>query len=173
MSDPTFFGYGSLVNLKTHAYTQPRRAQITGWRRIWRSTTHRNFAILSATRDPATTLDGIVASVPNADWAALNAREFAYSRQELDDGTAIYEITEQIIVPAEGPYPILRSYLDVVIQGYLQEFGPAGAANFFKTTDNWGPIIDDRADPVYERHQSLTVEQTAFVDHHIATVQNR
>ena len=168
MNDPTFFGYGSLVNLNTHDYESPQRVQVTGWRRIWRSTTHRDFAILSVTQDANTTLDGIKATVPNADWSALDEREFAYARQSLPNGTAVYEITDNIITPPGGPYPILRSYLDVVIQGYLAEFGPEGAAAFFATTDNWGPIHDDRKSPLYPRHQQLTPEETAFVDAQLA-----
>lgn len=168
MNDPTFFGYSSLVNLNTHDYENPQRTQITGWRRIWRSTTHRDFAILSVTPDATTTLHGITAQVPGADWAALDDREFAYRRQLLPDQTAIYEITEQIIHPSNGPFPILRSYLDVVIQGYLREFGPDGATHFFETTDNWGPILDDRHAPIYPRHQKLTFHETAFVDSQLA-----
>ena len=34
--------------------------------------------------------------------------------------------------------PILLSYLDVVVQGYLAEFGEAGVARFFASTDGWG-----------------------------------
>lgn len=169
MNDPAFFGYGSLVNLKTHDYEAPERIRVTGWRRIWRSTTHRDFAILSVTRDAGATLDGIKATVPNADWSALDEREFAYERQSLSDGTAIYEVRDNIITPTDGPYPILLSYLDVVIQGYLQEFGAEGAAAFFQTTDNWGPIHDDRTNPVYPRHQRLTADETAFVDTQLAT----
>lgn len=173
MNNPRFFGYGSLVNLNTHDYGNPTPAAITGWRRIWRSTTHRTFAILSVTPDPHTTLHGITAEVPDANWTALDDREFAYQRQNLPGGTAIYEITDQIITPASGPYPILRSYLDVVIQGYLRVFGPTEAAAFFATTDNWGAIHDDRAAPLYPRHQQLTSDETAFVDAQLAAqVQN-
>lgn len=170
MSDPSFFGYGSLVNLATHNYENSRLAQITGWRRIWRSTTHRDFAILSVQPTEGGVLDGIIADVPNADWAALDAREFAYDRQVQSDGTAIYQVTDHIIAPASGPYPILRSYLDVVIQGYVREFGPTGATHFAETTDNWGPIYDDRAAPRYPRHQSLNDEENAIVDSILATV---
>lgn len=173
MNDPTFFGYGSLVNLNTHDYRQPVRTQITGWRRIWRSTTHRDFAILSVTPDAKTTIQGIVAQVPNADWAALDEREFAYQRQFLPDQTAIYEVKDRVIFPDSGPFPILRSYLDVVIQGYLREFGPTGAAQFFHTTDNWGPIEDDRDAPKYPRHQNLSDHETSFIDAQLALLNRR
>jgi len=170
MNDPQFFGYGSLVNLKTHAYVQPQHAQATGWRRVWRSTTLSDVAILSVTPHADTTLDGIVAQVPNADWIALDARERAYKRQVQENGVAIYEIIDKIIYPAAGPHPILRSYLDVVIQGYLTEFGTAGAAKFFETTDNWGPIKDDRSNPLYPRHQQLSAAETAFIDEQLAAL---
>ena len=170
MNDPQFFGYGSLVNLNTHDYANVEKVTISGWRRIWRSTTHREFAILSVKPDAQTTLDGITASVPNGDWAALDEREFAYRRCSLSDGKAIYEIVDHIITPTAGPYPILRSYLDVVIQGYLREFGPDGVSHFFATTDQWAPIYDDRAAPLYPRHQPITADETALVDKHLAAM---
>lgn len=172
MSDPTFFGYGSLVNLNTHSYTAPRPVQVSGWQRIWRSTTHSPYAILSVQRCATTTLDGIIAAVPNGDWAALDQREAAYVRQSLPDGTAIYEITKNILAPAQ-PHPILRSYLDVVLQGYLHQFGAEAAARFVTTTTGWRTVHDDRADPIYPRHQPLTVDETAFVDSLLATMMEK
>ena len=169
MNNPAFFGYGSLVNLKTHDYANPRPATVTGWRRIWRSLAGRNHAILSATPDPTGTLKGIIAEVPGGDWAALDAREVLYLRQSLPCGTAIYEVQHDIIHP-DKPHPILRSYLDVVAQGYLTQFGEAGVAHFFATTDNWGPVLDDRAAPLYPRHQVVGADLTDLVDHHLATV---
>ncbi|MEY8843070.1 gamma-glutamylcyclotransferase, partial [Cribrihabitans sp. XS_ASV171] len=61
--------------------------------------------------------------------------------------------------------PILLSYLDVVVQGYLRVFGVDGADRFFATTDGWeSPILDDRAEPRYPRHRRLKDEERAFVD---------
>jgi hypothetical protein len=49
-------------------------------------------------------------------------------------------------------HPVLLSYLDVVVQGYLQEFDEAGVAHFFDTTDGWdAPLLDDRTHPHYPR----------------------
>jgi hypothetical protein len=57
------------------------------------------------------------------------------------------------------------SYIDVVVQGYLREFGEEGVARFFATTDGWdAPVADDRADPIYLRHQTLTRAERALVD---------
>lgn len=165
MTDPSFFGYGSLVNLRTHSYPDARVSKITGWRRVWRCLNGRAHAILSVTRDDTFDLDGIIAAVPNNDWAALDEREALYARQTLPNGTAIYEVQTGITTEKA---PILRSYLDVVIQGYHDHFGPKGVADFFATTTNWQPVKDDRAAPLYPRHQEVGPMITALVDDHLA-----
>ena len=54
------------------------------------------------------------------------------------------------------------------------EFGEAGVARFFATTDGWDtPILDDRAAPLYPRHQLLTPAERALTDHHLATLNAR
>lgn len=175
MTDPFFFGYGSLVNRATHDFPQINRASITGWRRGWRHTDLRDGAYLTAIPDPDTTIQGLIAHVPNDDWAALDKREQAYARVPATDAVShplkqpihivIYTVSDSRIRQPATKHPILLSYLDVVIQGYLQEFGEAGAAEFFATTDGWDiPILNDRAAPRYPRHQKLTAYETAFVD---------
>ena len=112
-------------------------------------------------------IDGLSADVPEADWPALDAREFAYDRVALDglSNTVIYEIPEGKHSAASQTHPILLSYLDVVVQGYLNEFGEAGAALFFATTHGWeAPILNDRSAPRYPRHQTLNTFDAAFVD---------
>ena len=177
MTHPAFFGYGSLVNLATHAYPDPRPARLRGWRRVWRGTALRKLAYLSVTPDPDTVLQGIVATVPHGDWAALDLREAAYRRHDvshqIDSGpaapsTAVYQV-EPAHLEADARHPILLSYLDVVVQGYLRVFGEDGVAHFFATTDGWdNPILNDRDAPQYPRHQQLTPDERAQVDEHVA-----
>ena len=179
MSDPAFFGYGSLVNLSTHDYANPRPAILQGWRRVWQRTNLRDAAFLSVIRDEITALKGVVAQVPNADWDALDTREAAYARHDvsaniLDTGsrgpTAVYQVSDMHLVQ-EQDHPILLSYLDVVVQGYLRMFGIEGVAHFFDTTDGWGAnILDDRSAPIYSRHQVLSAEERRIVDRHLSTV---
>ncbi len=167
MSAPRFFGYGSLVNRATQDYPNIRRERIKGWARAWHHTALRDVAFLTAVRDPLCEIDGLSADVPNADWDALDEREFAYERVALEGlpNTAIYEIPAGKHAAASKTHPILMSYLDVVVQGYLNEFGEAGAALFFATTHGWdAPILDDRAAPLYPRHQVLSASETGFVD---------
>jgi len=179
MPDPYFFGYGSLVNRATHDFPNPQPAHLTGWRRVWRHTDLRPVAFLSIVPDPDTTIDGLIAHVPNDDWAALDQREWAYDRIPAtksvqhpladDIEIAVYAVPEARHAAPSARYPVLLSYVDVVVQGYLHEFGSEGAAHFFATTDGWdAPILNDRAAPRYPRHQNLTTAETTFVDTHLA-----
>lgn len=164
-SAPSFFGYGSLVNLATHNCPNARTATAEGWARAWRHTGVREFAFLTAVPSPNTRIHGVIADVPRADWNALDEREHAYDRIKISGETAIYAIPDHSSRPATEDHPILLSYLDVVIQGYMQQFGKKGAEHFFETTQGWSaPILDDRHAPIYPRHQRLTDEERDVVD---------
>ena len=164
------FGYGSLVNRLTHPHAAAP-ARVKGWRRTWRGTARRQLAFLSAEPDPAAEIEGLVAAVAPGAWPALDAREAGYARISLApeqvgaDGVAIYAIPAEPVARDLAEHPILLSYLDVVVQGFLAEFGPGGAARFFETTSVWqAPVLDDRARPIYPRAQRLTAEARETVD---------
>lgn len=178
---PYFFGYGSLVNCATHDFTNPQPARLTGWCRAWRHTALRPVAFLTAIPAPGTAIDGLIAHVPNDDWQALDQREWAYDRIPATASVthpltfpvdiAVYSVPRTRHIPPENRHPILLSYLDVVIQGYLREFGETGADRFFETTLGWDiPILDDRNAPRYPRHQHLTPDETACVDDRLAAI---
>lgn len=175
MTTPYFFGYGSLVNTATHSYGGARSARLRGWRRAWVHTELSDVAVLSAVPCLKSEIDGLIAQVPGADWAALDAREFAYDRLAAADrvqhdlpGTpeiSVYAVAAERQQPAPLRHPILLSYLDVVLQGYLQQFGESGVNGFIATTDGWdAPILDDRAAPRYPRHQPVTETERALFD---------
>lgn len=179
MTAPYFFGYGSLVNHTTHTYEDAQPARLRGWRRHWCHTDLRPIAFLSVVQDADSVIDGIIAHVPGDDWDALDAREFAYNRVAATDHVShtkvepieisVYTARHDIGLPPDVRHPILLSYVDVVVQGYLAEFGEDGVANFFATTDGWdAPILNDRADPQYPRHRVLTDAEKQLVDHHLA-----
>ena len=127
-------------------------------------------------------LSRLIAAVPGGDWAALDKREGGYARidasaQVTHEATATdiaaYQVppTNQV---ADGTHHILLSYLDVVVQGFLREFGEAGAEAFFATTDGWDtPILNDRADPLYPRAQKLTAQEQNLTDRLIAQCQQQ
>lgn len=175
---PYFFGYGSLVNLATHSYLDPRPARLRGWRRTWAHTDLRDVAFLTATPAEDVEIDGLIAAVPDADWSALDEREFAYERLPASEqiqhdlaGTpeiSVYAVAPEKQTTGSDHHPILLSYLDVVMQGYLQIFGAQGVADFVATTDGWeAPILNDRSNPIYPRHQALGADETALVDQHL------
>lgn len=176
---PFFFGYGSLVNRRTHAYPHAVPARVSGWRRAWRKSPLRQRCFLTAVPSPGDEIDGLMAAVPGSDWAALDAREHAYRRVDASDAVrhslagaatvAIYAIPAGAHHDPGPDHPVLLSYIDVVVQGFLREFGAAGVARFFDTTDGWHvPVVDDRAQPIYPRAQTLSPEERAHVDEGLA-----
>lgn len=176
---PFFFGYGSLVNRATHSYDHAHRASAKGWRRAWRFTHHRRVAYLTAIPCRDSKIFGLMAEVPNGDWVALDEREFAYDRigatshvdhpYDLPHEVSIYAIAEGQHRAPDPTHPILLSYLGTVVQGFLNEFGADGVTSFFDTTDGWdAPILDDRANPIYPRTQSLSRSENALTEHHMA-----
>ncbi|MDA7423279.1 gamma-glutamylcyclotransferase family protein [Thalassococcus lentus] len=175
MKDAFFFGYGSLVNRLTHGFDPAHPATLSGWRRAWRATAERKVAYLTAIPDAGCTIKGLIAPVPGDSWAALDIREAAYNRHSVqsavihnaDDAEqiAVYAIAPERILMPSPEHPVLLSYLDVVIQGYLAEFGKDGATHFFETTIGWeAPILDDRDSPRYPRAQRLTDAERSIVD---------
>lgn len=175
MQDGFFFGYGSLVNRRTHGFDQAHPARVQGWRRAWRATALRQVAYLTVLPDAACSIDGLIAAVPGQDWAALDAREAAYARVTVSDAVVhgldwqpeivIYAIPDGAHAAPDADSPILQSYLDVVMQGFLHQFGAEGLARFLATTDGWqAPILQDRADPVYPRHQTLDPAERRLFD---------
>jgi len=171
-----FFGYGSLVNRATHDYPAAEPALLAGWRRVWVHTALRPVAFLSVEPASGVSIAGLVARVPGADWAALDAREFAYTRHAVTAQTGAGPLAAQVYAVAQGRapgarHPILLSYLDAVVQGFLREYGPGGAAAFFATTAGWqAPVFDDRAAPRYPRAQVLGRSERATVDDALAAL---
>lgn len=142
---------------------------------MWRHTRFRELAYLTVVPDEGGTIDGLIAPVPEGDWDALDLREANYDRvpathQISHEMThqpqiAVYSIPEGNHTAPSDRHPVLLSYIDVVVQGYMREFGRDGAARFFTTTGGWDmPVLDDRAAPVYPRHQQLSPAERAFVD---------
>jgi len=176
MTHPHFFGYGSLVNRATHDYGDARPARAIGWRRQWRHTTLRDVAFLTVTPAPGHTLDGLIAAVPNGDWAALDLREAAYDRHKIPSDQITHDHPQPITVQiyrtkpthdaaASQRHPVLHSYLDTVVTGYYQVFGHQGVIDFFATTDGWdAPILDDRAAPLYPRTTPLAPDIRRLID---------
>lgn len=171
-----FFGYGSLVNTATHTYAGHFPATAHGWQRAWRCVAGQKATFLTVIEAPGTSIEGLVAEVPDRDWRALDAREANYDRLDarhcLGPGPstdahelAIYAIAQDKFAHPSPDSPILLSYIDVVLQGYLKVFGRRGAEAFVETTIGWDtPVLDDRRTPIYPRHQRLSADESNCVD---------
>jgi len=178
-----YFGYGSLVNLGSlrTPYISAYRATLQGWKRAWlaRPRVENSFAptdglaFLSVVSAPDSNIDGLVITDHASSLPALDEREALYTRVDIDAADLNYhddvaDVDSQFLYEADQPLAhdgaeILRSYLDVVMQGYLQHFGEAGLHRFMQTTLNFDCAIrEDRDNPVYPRPTTLTAAEKAL-----------
>ena len=179
----TCFGYGSLVNKDTLATGTPAiRVRVAGWRRAWRHSGLTAFGrrcTLTVYPDPDSAIDGVVIAQPMDALPALDQREGQYTRHGVDDGALqwldprpdgwpapfIYVGNGEHRRPGDADHPIMLSYLDVVIAGFLRTFGASGADHFLATTDDWHvPVLNDREAPRYPRALSLSTSERDRVD---------
>lgn len=189
-----YFGYGSLVNRATltTGHVEAHRARLKGWRRTWRPRPDMGAtpgvtlpdglapSLLTAHRAEGASIDGLLVIDFAVNLAGVDTREFRYHRRDialadleftdpghgLGAGITLHVYEARVEHPAaDGPAPILRSYLDAVMQGFLREFGPDGLHRFVLETDAFHtPIHEDRAQPLYPRAVSLSPEEVELFD---------
>ncbi len=188
------FGYGSLVNRRTlagGAVTVPGR--VSGFRRAWRAASRwhgRGVCALSVEPAPGEEIAGLMVVDRLAALPALDKREQRYNRHMLpadrfrpEGGGAVAEAEEEAAFFylyrasaganrwGDAAHPVWLSYVDCVLQGFLDVFGRPGVDHFMATTDGWEiPIVDDRAAPAYPRAQSLSAEERLTVDAALSAV---
>lgn len=180
-----YFGYGSLVNRATlgpeHLAAYP--ARLAGWRRHWQSRgadIPPGLALLSAHPDPTSSIEGMLIVDRISSLPALDQREMRYRRVpvrlgdlELDFGEApppdlpddlfVYVGLKQPVSPRDPP--LLQSYLDVVMAGFLAEYGESGVIRFLESTDGFArSIVTDRAQPIYSRAVRVAPETARWFD---------
>lgn len=166
-----FIGFGSLVNTSTHKYQPLASVRVPGWSRAWINNNSYDYAFLSVIPAPQQAIFGLLAAVPDENWAELDTREAGYSRKLLTPTDWRFEPGEfqgepdtdlnypdvQMYVHDSGDFaqpekPILYSYLETVLFGFYRIFGEKGLENFIDTTTAWTAIKDDRPSPIYPRH---------------------
>jgi len=155
-------------------------ATLTGWRRTW---THFYDAprdpgrSLSIREDPSSQIAGMIVELQEGALARLDERERGYDRLELDGRDfrlsngqrldSVYVYRSHSVMPDNGlqTHPILRSYMDVVMQGYRDNFGEQGLADLLTTTDHWsGAMRQDRDAPIYPRAVDLRPGEADLFD---------
>lgn len=143
-------------------------------------------SLLTAHRAEDAAIDGLLVIDLAINLPAIDAREFRYHRRDitlaeltfdvgrterdtglrLDPGTRLHVYEARTEHPeTAGPAPILRSYLDAVMQGFLNEFGEGGVHRFVAETDAFHtPIHEDRQQPLYPRAVTLSPGEMALFD---------
>ena len=143
-------------------------------------------AIRASEAAPEAAIDGLLVIDLIENLPEIDAREFRYHRrditfEELEFGcSATPEATEYLFQsglnlhvyearsehpPTQGHSPILRSYLDAVMQGFLTEFGPDGVHRFVTETEAFHtPIHEDRDAPLYPRAVTLSLAETELFE---------
>ena len=180
-----YFGYGSLVNARTHRtrVIHCERAHLGGFARRWqeRSEPARHpVSFLSAypAGAGAGELSGLLVFDRAENLPAVDRREHGYDRVRLDrsqlrldrNGADLPDLEYHVYVarpPAGGGarHHILQSYLDAVLQGYLHQYGEHGARGFVESTGAFDtPIVRDRAAPLYPRAVKLAPDETDLID---------
>lgn len=125
-----------------------------------------DLALLSVHRDPACTIGGMLVVDRAENLPALDERERLYDRVAISRNDLVGEDLAGILEPispqnlfiyvgqiaAVGQPPLLQSYLDTVMAGFLEAHGESGVEAFIASTTGFGrEIIRDRAAPIYPR----------------------
>jgi len=164
-----------------------------GYVRAWVDRAKSGFTALGLRKpgagEQATTINGVLYPVEGNDMNAFDAREAGYKRMEVpreaiesvsweqvptDGKIWVYVSVGKDGTPGEGlqppsaDYPVLQSYVDVVIDGAL-EYGPDYARELIETTADWSPYwLNDRELPrrpwVYDKNYAAVdklLEETA------------
>ena len=183
MNDMIFyFGYGSLVNGDTRAPGGIAVAgRLSGWVREWRiagPTAYGGVCSLTVRPEPGAEVAGVMVREHRDGLAALDEREWRYERCDLADGafrpdadatlpTAgfVYTARAEHYRWGDEDHPILQSYVDCVLAGFLKLWGEAGVRDFVETTRGWHvPIRADRKAPLYPRAVRTDDEALSFFD---------
>lgn len=185
-----YFGYGSLVNRDTRPvgeFSEP--ATLKGWRRVWenrtadlaRSQQSTSLSIEKLTDPSIGSIEGVIARMPASGLIQLDQREAGYDRLKLPVDQ--FELTDRVETDfvyvyqselshrflANEEHPILQSYIDCVLAGYLTQFGPAGMQAMVDSTKGWDrPVMDDRAAPHYPRAVDIDTNLRLRIDQLLA-----
>ncbi|MEM9715788.1 MAG: gamma-glutamylcyclotransferase family protein [Pseudomonadota bacterium] len=170
------FGFGSLVTQATHSYGWRGTARLSGYRRVWVPSPLWGQSLLSVEPHEGSEIDGSILEVSEADWPGLLEREKGYdvhtvTASSLDPATKDVSLfvgrPDQAV--AVNDKPILLSYLDTVVTGFVDNFGTDRARDFFGSTVGWSAgITKDRDDPIYPRTVSLSDQVKSLVDEELA-----
>ena len=137
------------------------------------------YSTLTVVPAPGVQIDGVVVSINARDLPTLDEREKGYSRCTVQsvkstDPVAMYVSQSEHVNTVSSAYPLVQSYVDCVLAGFLTVFGWEGVDRFIATTTGWAtPILADRAAPLYPRAVSLEPDLEQLFDERIAAARTR
>ena len=129
-------------------------------------------------------IDGVVVRLPLAHLPQLDAREAGYDRLSLPlshfdlsdelqqqmneegvESIMVYRSHTENRILADENNPVLQSYVDCVMAGYLHRFGEQGVRDMVSSTRGWDrPLFDDRNDPFYPRWVAVEASARQYFD---------
>jgi len=148
------FGYGSIINKDSVNKTTIEKERIiktiTGFKREWNINIKSHFqTALGIVKNKNSTCNGVLVEVD--DINEVDKREIGYTREKVEENIWIY--VPQVIGSATEKYPIMQSYIDVILEGCFK-ISKEFAKEFIDTTEGWNEhIIYDRETPKYPRAQ--------------------
>lgn len=127
---------------------------------------------------------GVVVRLPLSELPVLDAREAGYERLSLPvgdfalspeleqqmaeegvDHIMVYRSRAPNRVLADSEHPVLLSYVDCVMAGYLERFGAEGVQAMVSSTRGWEQsVFDDRVDPFYPRWVTVSPDKQQLFD---------
>jgi hypothetical protein len=181
-----YFGYGSLVNEDTlrTKYIASVPATLLNWQRMWDIPIGKNFddldiSLLTSRPVEKSSTTGVIVFDRASNLPQVDERETNYDRHKLSlDGLHspvdlsqiscdfyVYQAQKNFVNLDPRP-PILQSYLDAVLQGFLRIYGNKGVEDFVNDTANFHtPILQDRDTPKYPRSVELKPEEQDLIDY--------
>ncbi|MEM0906547.1 MAG: gamma-glutamylcyclotransferase [Pseudomonadota bacterium] len=165
------FAYGSLVNRGTlPGVSHVEQGVAMGFSRAWRAASRTQTGgrcSLSVVAQAGESIEGLILTFDDDVFPAIAERERNYDALRLHDQDDVIIFRAKAAADRFGDHehPILLSYVDTTLQGYVREFGIEGARRFMASTLGWHvPIVDDRHAPIYPRAQALSASEEALVD---------
>lgn len=160
------FGYGSLICTDSRTRTGETGKAIPATAldimRSWSvPVVASKTTAVGAIESAGSQCNGVIFPVNNENLAKFDCREVGYDRILLPaerftmpasippDGKIWTYVGHSIQEPTPA-MPIAQTYLDVIINGCML-YGTEFVEAFFKTTQHWKHLVDDRHAPIYKR----------------------
>jgi cation transport regulator ChaC len=162
------FGYGSLIDAASRAKTgdtgRAYPVRVVGLQRAWHVVAPRSgYTVLGVTPRQKASCNGVLIEIAPHELPRFDARERLYHRvivpqqavtslsgERLSFTTIWAYVTSRPGEPSDA-YPLVQSYIDVVLTGCLA-IGVDFAVEFIQTTRGWSPAwLNERTHPRYQR----------------------